>query len=121
MVPSAARRRISADRNLVTEIAPFLTMTSRRSRSMTHCVAIGPPAAGRPTSSPVAQATQTRSVVESHATPRGAGHTGRRARTVPIVGSTVTRAPPERKATCTRPAPSSTRRPGSSPLWRAIV
>src|SRR5580698_9943607 len=121
MVPSAARRRISADRNLVTEIAPFLTITSRRSRSMTHCVAIGPPAAGSATSSPVAQATHTRSVVESHATPRGAGQTARRERTVPVFGSTVTSAPPDRRATCTRPAPSSTSRPGSSPLCSAMV
>src|SRR5260370_10725360 len=81
----------------------------------------GPPAAGRPTSSPVAHATQTRSVILSQAAPRGAGQTLRRAITVPAPGLMVTRAPPDRSATCTRPAPSSTSLPGSSPAFNATV
>lgn len=85
------------------------------SRSTTNERAAAPPAAGSATSSPVAHATHTRSLGASNETPRGAGHTGRRDTIVPALGSIVTSAPPLRNATCTRPAPSSANRPGSSP------
>ncbi len=112
----------SPDLNRLTNRPPDgRTTTSRRSTSSFTRRTASPPAAGSETSSPPAQATCSRSVEASHATPRGAPHTSRRDVMVLLARSIVTRAPPRRSATWTRWLPSSATRPGSSPIVRGIV
>ena len=114
--PLASSTSSSALRKVLTFRRPSLaTRTSRRSRSRVSVRTGSPFAAGSETSSPPAQATCRRSAAGSWSRPRGAAQTGRRALTAQHAGSRVTRSPPRRSTAWTRPARSSTSRPGSSP------